>query len=442
MQVICSQMSFGLLYIFILLVFWRPQEWLLPWMFGIPFLHGITYAAILAMMLEYDSGRLRIDRREPQYFLYIGLFIAGLMSHISWFYWEGLMNHWMDMFRLTFFGILLFSCCNTVARLRWITRAFVVMALLMAVHAVLQDILGYGFAGYPPVMSWRPNVDYLMPRARFFGIFDDPNDLGQFLVASMPLCFVFFKRRRLIPFLLAAAATGLLVMGLEATLSRGSQVGLLATVGVLLVMLVFKRAYPFLLSMGVVAGLLAIPLSGRFLGDAWERVNLWGQANWAFKTKPIFGVGRGMINDYLDQGKTVHNAFVSCYAELGVFGFFFWFSLLFLAALGLLQTRRALRNSEDPEARWLYDFSAWGLASFAGFVVSAYFLSRAFIFPLYFMTAMMGAVPVLARQYVTEDAKDVRLGLTIRDTCILGIPLSLLVIMYVYVSILILNMQR
>jgi len=232
-------------------------------------------------------------------------------------------------------------------------------------------------------------------------------------------------------------------LGLAATLSRGAEVGLAATVDVTLVMLLFKRNYKVFLIIGLVLGLMAIPLSGPFLGAAWERVDLWGQANWAFKTKPIFGVGRGMINEYLDMGKTVHNAYVSCYSELGVFGFFFWFSLLFLAVVGLLQTRRALRYCDDPEGQWLYRFSAWGLAALAGFAVSAYFLSRAFVFPLYFLTAMMGAVPGIARQYAPEAPYDeYRLGLTIRDTCILGIPLSLLVIVYVYISILILNMQR
>ncbi len=436
-------MSFFLLYIFIVLVFWRPQEWLFPWMFGISVLQGITYVAVLALMLEYDSGKVKIDRREPQYFLYVGLFIAGLMSHISWGYWEGLMNSWQDMFRLTFFGILLFSCCTTVSRLRWIARAFVILALLMALHSILQETRGYGFAGQRPILSWRPDIDVPMPRSRFFGIFDDPNDLGQFLATSMPLCFVFFKKRSFLTFIIGSGAAIYLYYGLAATLSRGAQVGLAATAGVACVMLIFRRSYTFVLMLGLIIVLLAIPFSGRFLGDAWERVSLWGEANWAFKTKPIFGVGRGMINDYLYRGKAVHNAYVSCYAEIGVFGFFFWFSLLLLAGIGLLQTRRALRYCEDPEGKWLYRFSAWGLSALAGFAASSYFLSRAFIFPLFFLTAMLGAVPVLARQYAPEDRdEDMRLGWTIRDTCILGIPLSLLVILYVYISILILNMQR
>ncbi len=435
-------MSFGLLYIFIVLVFWRPQEWLVPWLFGIPLLQGITYAAVLSLMLEVDAGTIKFNKRDPQYMLFCGLFIAGLMSHISWGYFQGLLDNWETLFRLCFFGILLFACCTTVARLRWICRAFVILGLLMAVHSILQEVRGYGFAGQRPIWSWRPDSDVPMPRSRFFGIFDDPNDLGQFLATSIPLSFVFYKKKGGVPLVIGGCTAWVLFRGLNATLSRGSQVGLLASAGVAVAMLVFRRKYTVVLILGLMAGLMMIPLSGRFLGDAWDRVDLWGQANWAFKAKPIFGVGLGMINEYLDQSKTVHNAYVNCYAELGVFGFFFWFSLLFLAGLGPLQARRALRHCDDPEGQWLYRFSAWGLSALAGFAVSAYFLSRAFVFPLFFLMAMMGTVPVLARQYVSGEQKDVRLGLTIRDTCILGIPLSLGVIVYVYISILVLNMQR
>jgi putative inorganic carbon (hco3(-)) transporter len=434
-------MSFFLLYVFIVLVFWRPQEWLFPWLFGIPLLQGITYMALLAMMMEYQSGRLRFNFKEPQFFLYAGLFFAGLMSHISWFYLEGLLNSWQNMFRLTFFGILLFACCNSVSHLRWICRAFVIIGLVMAIHAILMDVRGYGFTGQTPMMSWRPNVAHAVPRTRFFGIFDDPNDLGQFLVTAMPLCFVFFKSSNFLTVVLGSASCALLLRGFVTTFSRGSQVGLAATVGVAFVMLVFRKRYRLFLLLGLIGILFAVPFSSRFFGGDWERVNLWGQANWAFKTKPIFGVGLGMINEYLFKSKTVHNAYLHAYVELGVFGYFFWFMLLFLAFLGPLQARRALRHCEHPEGQWLYRFSLWGLAAVAGFAGSAFFLSRAFIFPLYFLTAMLGVVPCLAKGFVPEDSDD-RLGLSIRDTCIIGVPASLLSILYIYVAIIILNMQR
>ena len=397
--------------------------------------------AILAMMLEHSTGRLRTNFKEPQYFLYVGLFVAGLMSHISWFYWQGLVDNWITLFRLCFFGILLFACCTSPRHLRWIVRAFVIMAVLMAVHAILMDFRGYGFAGHRPIRSWRHDVVGLVPRARFFGIFEDPNDLGQFLVTAMPFCFVLQKKKTTVSVVVSIALAFFLYRGNMTTLSRGADVGLIATVGVLVIIWIFRRHFLIGLGLGLLGGMAAIPLVTPRMGHFWDRINLWGQANYAWRTRPIFGVGLGIIQDYTTQSMAVHNAFVGVYAEIGVFGFFFWMSLNMLVIFGLLQTRIALKNSDHPEGIWLYRLSTWGLAAFTGFLASGFFLSRGFIFPLYFLTAMLGAVPYLARSYIPEGETH-KLGFSIKETIILGIPVSLVTIVYTYVSIVVINLQR
>ncbi len=434
-------MSFFFLYVFILLVFWRPQEWLIPWMFGIPVLQGVTFMAVLAMMLEHSSGRLRLNFKEPHYYLYAGLFFAGLFSHIVWLYWEGLMNTWDGIFRVCFFGILLFGCMQTPKHLRWIVRAFVLMALVMSFHAIMQSRLGYGFAGQRPIMSWRPNVVGLVPRSQFFGIFEDPNDMGQFLVTAMPLCFVFWKRRAVATLAISLAMAIYLYLGFATTLSRGAEIGFYATLGVLVIIWVFGRRLLFGLGLGLLVGMAAIPVITPRFGDFWDRLNLWGEANYAWRTRPLFGVGLGLIRDYTTESKAVHNAFVGIYSEIGIFGFFFWMTLNMLVVFGLIQTRIALRNCDDPEGKWLYRFSAWGLAAFAGFLGSAFFLSRGFIFPLFFLTAMLGTVPYLARSYVPEDEQH-KLGFSIKESVVLGIPVSLLTIAYTYITIVVINLQR
>ena len=397
--------------------------------------------AILAMMLEQHAGKLRLNFKEPQYFLYVGLFIAGLMSHISWFYWEGLMDNWITLFRLCFFGILLFGCCTSVSHLRWIARAFVIIAMVMAFHALLQDARGYGFVGHRPIRSWRPNVVGLVPRTRFFGIFEDPNDLGQFLVTAIPFCFVLFKRKIFWGLGISLALAAFLYRANMTTLSRGADVGFLGMVGVLVIIWIFRRYFLIGLGLGLLGVMAAIPVVVPRIGDFWERINLWGQANYAWRTRPIFGVGMGMIRDYTTASQVVHNAFVGVYAEIGVFGFFFWMTLNMLVVFGLVQTRIALRHCDDPEGQWLYKLSAWGLAAFAGFLGSGYFLSRGFIFPLFFLTAMLGAVPYLAKGYVPEG-KVYKLGFSVKETIILGIPVSLLTIAYTYFSIVVINLQR
>jgi len=412
-----------------------------PWLFGLPILDAVTYGAMLAMSMEYSSGQLRLNFKEPYYLLYVGLFVAGLWSNIVWFYLEGLLNTWQDLFRVCYFGILLFACMKDPKHLRWIARAFVIMGVLMAYHAIMQSRLGYGFAGQRPVMSWRPNVVGLVPRSQFFGIFEDPNDLGQFLVAAIPMCFVLFKRRSVLATVIGVGLVLILFYGHSTTLSRGADVGLFATASVLFIIWLFRRFYLYGLGLGLLCGLASIPFVAPRFGDFWDRLNLWGEANYAWRTRPLFGVGLGMIGEYTHQSMAVHNAFVTVYAEIGLFGFFFWMSLNMLVVFGLIQTRMALKNTEHPEGKWLYQFSTWGLASFCGFMASAFFLSRGFIFPLFFLTAMLGTVPYLAKAYVPEGEVH-KLGFSIREAVILGIPVSLLTAAYTYVTIVVINLQR
>ena len=73
-------MSFFFLQLFIFVVFWRPQEWLVPALYGWPILDAVVFLSILGFMIEWDQGKIKVDTSRPQYFLLIGLFVAALMS--------------------------------------------------------------------------------------------------------------------------------------------------------------------------------------------------------------------------------------------------------------------------------------------------------------------------------------------------------------------------
>ncbi len=414
-------------------------------LFGWPILDAVVYLSLLGMLLELETNRVNFDFRRPQFFLFIGLFVAALMSHLANTYIAGLLNTWIDAFRICFFGVLLFANLTSIPRLRLIARVFVVMALLMCVHAVLQQVRGFGFGGLPPVMSWRPGLEIMVPRSQFFGIFEDPNDLAQMFATATPLTFVFFKKKRFVWFLLACAVSWAFMQGIESCWSRGAYLSIMAAVGVVVtIRVVPRRIQAGTLAVLGCSVLLLLPL---FAGDklessALDRVNFWGEANWLFIRKPIFGIGYRFVLEQV--GRALHNAFVTCYTELGVFGYFFWFSLILLGAMGCLRTRHTLKLMErDAELDWLYRFSGWALASLAGFAVSSYFLSRAFVFPLFFLMAMTGAVPHLLVDKLDEaQAAEVSVMYSIRDTCVIGGITSLLSIVYIYISILAINAVR
>jgi len=99
------------------------------------------------------------------------------------------------------------------------------------------------------------------------------------------------------------------------------------------------RWLPYAGALALAGYLVLCAMGGSVLLDqsARERVVFWGYGNMAFKHNPIFGIGYGMFTE-LYEDRAAHNAFVTCYTDLGLFGYWFWFNLLQLGMLGTWRT--------------------------------------------------------------------------------------------------------
>jgi putative inorganic carbon (hco3(-)) transporter len=434
-------MTFGLTLLFMILVFLRPQEWLIPAMYGWPILEVVFYLSMLTLLLESHEKRVLDVSRIPQTYLLVGLWFATLMSHIANTYLDGLLATYADTLKFAVFTILLFAIIDRPSRLRAVLTVFVAMACVMAWHAILQQQRGYGFAGQTPLLTWRPGIATAVPRSQFFGIFGDPNDLGQILACALPFGFALTRRLNLWSVACGGAIAWLLFRGIAGTWSRGTQMGLIVT-GLYMALFIFPVRWQSKLTfIFIFAGLLACPLAGGLMDQsARDRVVFWGEANVAFKSHPFFGVGYNMLREYL-SGRASHNAFVSSYAELGLFGHFFWFSLLMLGLRQAWVTRVALVGVPGVEAAWMRRFAGLAVAGMAGYTVSAYFLSRAFVYPTFFMFAILGALPHVARRWLAEQGLDsVEVPEDSPQTIVaMGIIGTVSSIVYVYVSIILLN---
>jgi putative inorganic carbon (hco3(-)) transporter len=430
-------MTYFFAFIFILLVFFRPQEWLIPWLFGWPLLDVITYVALLALLLETDSGQISFPKRTPQVLLLAGLLIAACLSHVSHTYLAGIMYTFPEVFKVCFFTVLLISVLDRPSRIRSVARVFTVMAVLMSVHALLQNRRGFGFAGQEPL--WIPAIGDrpAHTRTQFFGIFSDPNDLAQILATCIPLTFVLTRRRNLLSLLVGCALSWLFIEAILTTHSRGGMLGLVTVLTLMGGLVLPARWQPAVLSLMAVSGLALSPLSAGWLDQsAHDRVVFWGMANEYFKGSPLFGIGYGMFW-MITSNMTAHNAFVLCYTEVGVVGYWFWFTTLLIGFVGLWRARTALRGLDDPESVWLRRMSGMSIAAAGGFCVSSYFLSRTFIYPLFFLFAVMAAVPRVSEDYVGEDHESLQLPW--KDVVIWGTVGTLTSIVYIYFSIVLLN---
>lgn len=424
-------MTFFFTLLFILLVFWRPQEWLLPWLFGLPMLDAVFACALLALLVETDSGKLVFPRRAPQVYLIPGVWVAAMASHGAHAYLAGMMATAVPVFKICFFTLLLFCVLDRPWRLRAVSNVFVFMACFMAINALLQQQRGYGFAGLRPFFH---NDRF---RSTFFGIFEDPNDLAQILATSIPFAFCMTIRRSLVSVLAGLAITALLVSGVLATHSRGGIVALATIIAVSTVLVLPARWLPVAMSLLVITALALCPFSAGVLDDsAHDRVAFWGEANRVFIRQPIFGVGRGMFAEYISGDRVAHNAFVTCYTEMGLVGYWFWFGLLQLGVLGAWRTRVALGRPVGEDQKWLGRFCGLAIAAMAGFSASSYFLSRAFIYPMFFMFGLLGAIPVVAQHLLPDEHPPVLCRRDVTVWCTVG---SLLSVAYIYVSIIFLN---
>ena len=186
-------MTFPLTMVFMFLVFWRPQEWLIPWLYGYPLLNGIVYIALLSLIMEINQNQVRLPR-TPVIWLSGGLWIATIMSHIAHGYFQGMVDTIPDSFKLCFFLILLVVVVDRVSRVRAVILIMVASAVIMAIHCLMQQRLGHGFAGLTPLVRYRPLTDEWQLQSFFFGIFSDPNDTGQWLATAIPLVFAIPRR--------------------------------------------------------------------------------------------------------------------------------------------------------------------------------------------------------------------------------------------------------
>ena len=429
-------MTFTLTGIFIILVFWRPQEWLLPWMYGWPLLDGIVYASLLGLLLEINQRKMQFTR-SPAIYLLAGLWLSTLLSHVVHTYFAGLMGTIPETGKICFFSLLLLCVIDRPERARRLAVLFVIGACIMAANSLMQEYTGLGFAGQEPIYTVNPKTDEPIVRTLFFGIFSDPNDTAQFLVTCMPFVFALPRRLNLMTTIGCCAVCVFLLEAFLTTHSRGGQVGLVTLVTMVLVLRLPARWTPRAILVMLVGGLVFCLVKGGALLDAssQDRVVFWGLANQYFKHEPIFGIGYGMFWEVAGD-RAAHNAFVSTYTEIGIVGYWFWFGLLVLGILGCWRVRMLLSDARTDTERYVRRFAGLTILALCAFCASAYFLSRAWVYPMFFLLSVANAVPSIAED-LRPDAPpllNARKDLLVTNT--LGTIGS---IAYIYFSIVILN---
>ena len=397
---------------------------------------------ILAVLILFVSLPRLIGSfifKTPQSLALIGLAIATILSVLFGVQWAGgAVKAFLDFIPNAFAFFLVCLHCKSKRKL----QALVLMLLFVCLFVIargsidLRSVVPQGAdvqpgatvssdpdlwnMEHPYLLAMKSESGELIYRIRGLGLINDPNDFGQLLVCVTPLMFIFWRAKKLllnIAFVILPACA--LLFGVYLTHSRGALLALMA-----MAIIAARRrigTVPSLLLAGVLfAGAMALHFTGgRDISaeSGADRTALWSEGLEIFKAHPFFGVGFGNMPDYTDGHHTAHNSLVVCAAEMGLFGLYFWSLFLFPTVQDALTTASPTKVTEGepiapeespfPQAAWKVEtldkaeinrLGRLVVLSLTGFLVAAWFLSRAYVMTLFLLGGMAEVVFQMAME--------------------------------------------
>ena len=370
--------------------------------------HIQQFILIPAIAITLISMTMRgAGLQSPQHILMIGLWFAAVMSFLS----RLALRASLDVFIAFAIYVCLYFlvACNTftIGRVRFCCMVVASCAIVMAAQA----IAAYHTALWHKSLVLETGIVgiSLTQRARGWGILNDPNDFAQFLLMSLGLMGVFWRKRDLVAnVVLLGPPAAVLLYAIYLTESRGAIFGLLAIAYVAFAPRIGKVPAAVFTSL-IFLMLLAFQFGGGreisiHEGSAAGRIFAWGAGLGQLKAHPFFGSGFGQFTEYNDL--TAHNSFVLCFAELGLFGYFFWLALIVVCVWGL-ETMITLPVKTPEDERFTQTVMSVR-AGLYGYLAAAWFLSRTYTHTLYILLALAAALIQMRQPVYPQVSKPAR----------------------------------
>jgi hypothetical protein len=423
--------------------------------------------AVLVMFVSLPALMKSFVLRVPQSLALIGLGFAVPISVFIAVRWTGgAVQAFLDFIPNAFAFFLVGLHCNSKRRLQVLVLMLLFVCLFVVGNGYAEQMHGFatsavqnGNDGPPYLMAMRNNAGEWFYRLRGLGEIHDPNDFAQLLVCTIPLMFIFWRKKKMLRnFAFVILPVCALLLGVFLTHSRGALLALLAIAIVASRSRIGTIPSILLAGAGFVAASALHFAGGRDISESAgaDRISLWGQGLQVFKAHPLFGVGFGRLPEYTDVHLTAHNSIVLCAAELGFFGLYFW-SLFLLPtvrdALAIAsptnvtegepiileekpfpQTTRKIEVLDKSE---IHRLGRLLVLSLTGYFVTAWFLSRAYILTLFLLGGMVEVVFQMALQRGMIPPR-LRLARVLRYAGLLAVSLILLM----YISLRFMNLTR
>ncbi len=365
------------LYIFHLLFY--PQEFLAP-------LRQIRSMLLLASIVLLSFFIHKIFRREriamfsrKQDILMFLLLAIVPASNIINFRLGASFTGFMDFLTVYFLYFMIANIIDDYDKLRLFSRVVVTCIVVLAANGVIQHFRGVDMMGVAPVLG----------RVRWVGVMSDPNDFALAIVSFFPFIFVPIMDARTPKYQRVALVPALVVL-LAAIYFSNSRGGFLALLAVL-TLFSFKRwgalrgvlVGVFFVLVGVVLSPSRMDQLSPYESSASGRIDAWVAGLSMLKHHPILGVG--FKNFIIFHVRAAHSAYVNCFAELGIVGYFVWLALVFTSFSGLAGPQKERTPGYETYAGMLQ-------MSLTGFMVGAFFLSQTYGPVLYILIGLSALV--------------------------------------------------
>lgn len=400
-------MTFVCLYLFTVMVYFRPYE-TLP---GLGFLSGtavyfavITLAFYIPLQLSTE-GNLTILSTEVKAILAL-TFIAIVTIPIA----KDPTTAW-TIFNDPFIkAVLMFIVMVNVVRTRERLMTLMWLSFGMGIYLAYNAIEMY-FEGRFTVEDYRVSVNTNN------GMFSNPNEMALHFVMMGPIALTLGLANKGVWRLIYFCITVMFVAANMVTFSRGGFIGLLATAGLLAWKL--GRRYRLKVSIAsIIGGIIMIAAApGNYglrmlsifvpsldpVGSSDQRKDLLERSILVTARNPWgIGIGNFPLVGYFNLQS--HNAFTQVSSELGILGLIAY--LVFMISpyrkLSAIERQRFDENRSD----WFYYVSIGLQVSIIGYMVSSFFASVAYNWFIYYGIAYAVA---FRRVYAIENglAKEV-----------------------------------
>lgn len=386
-----SSLGFFFLFLYTASVLIRPHE-----MFQIS-MGWITIQVFILIAFGATIAMQRPIKMYPQHWMLLGLVPLIIMS--GFLNGSGMIgiDQSKRIFVSALFPLFLYSnCITSIKRQHMLMAVCLIAALLMVHNGHVQQTAYQGF-------GWALNtysVGYISfgeRRITYLGFFNDPNDLGMFLVMNIPFAIYFYKKGQAVSKVVMFSVLAALFYGIYLTGSRGTMLGAGALVAVyFIVMNAGPKLFITIVILAPIAATVITSLQSSMDESADGRLEAWYAGVLMLLSNPVFGVGMGQFLE--EHGLVAHNSYIHVAAELGVPGYSLWGgALIFTALTGYLFIRDQNSNKKldeadkktipaEEEAELFLNKTLF--FSLVGFMITGFFISRMFSLLLFIFLGM------------------------------------------------------